>query len=131
MVWNLLKNLMREERVTFLVKKQPTKANGCYTRHLLALAGPWEDLKVPACGKGISIRRSFCTGSGLNWGFLEPSSPVMYAAGVRTTNISHFVEGMYGAFYSRLSALTTGKVEAWPKKPLGRSTTRDSWTGTY
>jgi len=46
MVRNLLENLMREERAVYL-ETHPTSANGYYTRDLLTLFGPLEDLKVP------------------------------------------------------------------------------------
>ena len=46
MVKELLEALMREEREIYL-ENHPTKANGYYTRDLLTLVGPVEDLKVP------------------------------------------------------------------------------------
>jgi len=51
MVRNLLENLMREERAMYL-ETHPTSANGYYTRDLLTLAGPLEDLKVPRVREG-------------------------------------------------------------------------------
>jgi len=46
MVKELLEALMKEEREISL-ENHPTKANGYYTRDLLTLVGPVEDLKVP------------------------------------------------------------------------------------
>jgi hypothetical protein len=46
MVKELLEALMKEEREIYL-ENHPTKANGYYTRNLLTLVGPVEDLKVP------------------------------------------------------------------------------------
>ena len=46
MVKELLEALMKEEREISL-ENHPTKANGYYTRNLLTLVGPVEDLKVP------------------------------------------------------------------------------------
>jgi len=45
MVKELLEALMREEREIYL-ESHPIKANGYYTRGLLTLVGPVEDLKV-------------------------------------------------------------------------------------
>ena len=45
-VKELLEALIKEEREICL-ENHPTKANGYYTRDLLTLAGPVEDLKVP------------------------------------------------------------------------------------
>jgi len=42
---------MREERTMYL-ETQPTKANGYYTRDLLTLFGPLENLKVPRVREG-------------------------------------------------------------------------------
>ena len=42
---------MREEREIYL-ENHPTKANGYYTRDLLTLVGPVEDLKVPRVREG-------------------------------------------------------------------------------
>ncbi|MEM4531394.1 MAG: transposase [Thermofilaceae archaeon] len=50
-VKELLERLMQEERALYLVE-HPTKANGYYTRDLLTLAGPLEDLKVPRVREG-------------------------------------------------------------------------------
>ena len=51
MVKELLEALMREEREIYL-ENHPTKANGYYTRDLLTLVGPVEDLKVPRVQEG-------------------------------------------------------------------------------
>ena len=42
---------MKEEREIYL-ENHPTKANGYYTRDLLTLAGPLENLKVPRVREG-------------------------------------------------------------------------------
>ena len=68
MVKELLEALMKEEREIYL-ENHPTKANGYYTRDLLTLVGPVEDLKVPRVGKAISIPRSSPTASGPRWNF--------------------------------------------------------------
>ena len=46
LVRGLLEALMQEERAMYL-ETHPTSANGYYTRDLLTLVGPVEDLKVP------------------------------------------------------------------------------------
>jgi len=51
MVKELLEALMKEEREIYL-ESHPTKANGYYTRDLLTLVGPVEDLKVPRVREG-------------------------------------------------------------------------------
>jgi transposase-like protein len=47
----------------------------------------------------------------------------LYAVGVSTRKISHFLEGIYGAFYSsqnisRLIKVTEEEVKAWRERPL-------------
>ena len=49
---------MQEERAMYL-ETHPTSANSYYTRDLLTLVRPVEDLKAPAYGKAISIPGSF------------------------------------------------------------------------
>ncbi|MDR5704238.1 MAG: transposase, partial [Armatimonadota bacterium] len=51
MVKDLLEAIMREERAMYL-EEHPTKANGYYTRDLLTLVGPVEDLRVPRVREG-------------------------------------------------------------------------------
>ena len=51
MVKEMLEALMREEREIYL-EQYPTKANGYYTRDLLTLVGPVEDLKIPRVWEG-------------------------------------------------------------------------------
>jgi len=51
MVKELLEALMREERGLYL-ENHPTQANGYYTRDLLTLVGPVEDLQVPRVREG-------------------------------------------------------------------------------
>jgi putative transposase len=51
MVKEMLEALMREEREIYL-EQHPTKANGYYTRDLLTLVGPVEDLRVPRVQEG-------------------------------------------------------------------------------
>jgi hypothetical protein len=46
LVRGLLEALMREERAMYL-ETHPTSTNGYYTRDLLTLVGPLEDLKAP------------------------------------------------------------------------------------
>ena len=69
MVKELLEALMKEEREIYL-ESHPTKANGYYTRDLLTLVGPVEDLKVPRVREGdFPIPKSSLTGSGPHWNF--------------------------------------------------------------
>ncbi|MEM1684418.1 MAG: transposase, partial [Nanopusillaceae archaeon] len=116
MVKELLERLMREERALYLAE-HPTKANGYYTRNLLTLTGPLEDLKVPCVREGefhpriLPYRRRTS---------LELSEALLalYAAGVSTRGISRFLEGIYGAFYSpqsisRLTQVVEEEVQAW------------------
>ncbi len=64
---DLVKGLfMLEERKLYL-EEHPTKGNGYYTRDLLTLFGPIEDLKVPGCGKGTSTPNSSPTARGPPW----------------------------------------------------------------
>lgn len=51
LVKGLLEKLMLEERELYL-EEHPTKGNGYYTRDLLTLFGPLEDLKVPRVREG-------------------------------------------------------------------------------
>jgi len=74
MVKELLEVLMKEEREIYL-ENHSTKTNGYYTRDLLTLVGPLEDLKVPAYGMAISIPRSSPIENGPPWNFPRPSSP--------------------------------------------------------
>ena len=121
MVRNLLENLMREERAVYL-ETHPTSANGYYTRDLLTLFGPLEDLKVPRVREGdfhpqiLPYRKRAS---------LELSEAILtlYAVGVSTRKISAFLEGVYGTFYSpqsisRLIEVTAEQVKAWRERPL-------------
>jgi len=121
MVKELLEALMREEREIYL-ENHPTKANGYYTRDLLTLVGPVEDLKVPRVREGdfhpqiLPYRKRAS---------LELSEAILalYAVGVSTRKISAFLEGIYGAFYSpqsisRLVEVTQEQVKAWRERPL-------------
>jgi len=112
---------MREERAMYL-ETHPTKANGYYTRDLLTLAGPLEDLKVPRVRQGdfhpqiLPHRRRTS---------LELSEAVLtlYAVGVSTRRISRFLEGVHGALYSpqsisRLIEVTAEQVKARRARPL-------------
>ena len=121
MVRNLLENLMREERAVYL-ETHPTSANGYYTRDLLTLFGPLEDLKVPRVREGdfhpqiLPYRKRAS---------LELSEAILtlYAVGVSTRKISAFLEGVYGTFYSpqsisRLIEVTWEQVKAWRERPL-------------
>jgi len=51
LIKGLLEKLMLEERELYL-KEHPTKGNGYYTRDLITLFGPVEDLKVPRVRQG-------------------------------------------------------------------------------
>ncbi|MBC7109161.1 MAG: transposase [Methanomassiliicoccales archaeon] len=51
MVRNILESLMREKREIYL-REHPTKANGYYTRDLLTLTSPLENLRVPRVREG-------------------------------------------------------------------------------
>lgn len=124
MVRNLLEGLMREEREIYL-GEHPTKANGYYTRDLLTLAGPLEDLKVPRVREGdfhpriLPYRKRASVD-------LSEAILALYAVGVSTRNISRFLEGVYGAFYSpqsisRLIAVTAEEVKAWRERPLAEA----------
>lgn len=121
MVKDVLESLMREEREIYL-EEHPTKANGYYTRSLLTLAGPVEELRVPRVREGdfhpriLPYRRRTS---------LELSEAILalYAAGVSTRAISRFLEGIYGAFYSpqsisRLTQVVEEEVKAWRERPL-------------
>ena len=121
MVKELLEALMKEEREIYL-ESHPTKANGYYTRDLLTLVGPVEDLKVPRVREGdfhpqiLPYRKRAS---------LELSEAILalYAVGVSTRKISAFLEGIYGAFYSpqsisRLLKVTQEQVKAWRERPL-------------
>jgi len=121
MVKRLLEAIMREERAIYL-EEHPTKANGYYTRDLLTLVGPVEDLRVPRVREGdfhpriLPYRRRTS---------LELSEAILalYAAGVSTRAISRFLEGIYGAFYSpqsisRLTQVVEEEVKTWRERPL-------------
>ncbi|MBC7109141.1 MAG: transposase [Methanomassiliicoccales archaeon] len=116
-VRNILENLMREEREIYLdLGEHPTKANGYNTRDLLTLAGPLENLRVPRVREGdfhpwiLPYRKRASVD-------LSEAILTLYAVGVSTRNISRFLEGVYGAFYSsqsisRLLAVTAEQVKA-------------------
>jgi len=113
--------LMQEEQAMYL-ETHPTTANGYYTRDLLTLVGPVADLKVPRVQEddfhpGILPYRKRAS--------LELSEIVLalYVVGVSTRKISHFLEGIYRAFYSpqsisRLIQVTAEEVKAWRERPL-------------
>ncbi|MBC7109323.1 MAG: transposase [Methanomassiliicoccales archaeon] len=122
MIRNLLENLMREERELYL-EQHPTKANGYYTRDLLTLTGPLENLRVPRVREGdfhpriLPYRKRASVD-------LSEAILTLYAVGLSTRNISRFLEGVYGAFYSpqsisRLVAVTKEEVKSWRERPLG------------
>ena len=119
----LLERLMLEERAIWL-EEHPTKANGYYTRDLLTLFGPIEELRVPRVREGdfhpklIPYRKR--TSIELSEAIL-----LLYASGVSTRRISRFLEAVYGAFYSpqsisRLAEVTMEEVEEWKRRPLCR-----------
>jgi len=120
LVRGLLEALMREERAMYL-ETHPTSANGYYTRDLLTLVGPVEDLKVPRVREGDFHPRILPYRKRAS---LELSEIILalYAVGVSTRKISHFLEGIYGAFYSpqsisRLIQVTEEEVKAWRERP--------------
>ena len=108
MVKEFLEALMREERGIYL-EEHPTKANGYYTRDLLTLAGPVEDLGVHRVLEGdfhpkiLPYRRRTS---------LELSEAILalYTAGVITRTVSRFLESIYGAFYSPQSISRLSQV---------------------
>ena len=117
----LLERLMLEERAIYL-EEHPTKANGYYTRDLLTLFGPIEELRVPRVREGdfhpklIPYRKR--TSIELSEAIL-----LLYASGVSTRGISRFLEAVYGAFYSpqsisRLAEVAAEEVEGWRSRPL-------------
>ena len=121
MIKSLLETLMKEERELYL-EEHPTKANGYYTRDLLTLAGPVEDLRVPRVREGdfhpkiLPYRRRTS---------LELSEAILalYACGVSPRTIPRFLESVYGAFYSpqsisRLTQVVEEEVRAWRTRPL-------------
>ena len=73
-VKELLETLMKEEREIYL-ENHPAKANGYYTRDLLTLVGPVEDLKVPRVREGDFHPRSFPTESRPPLSFWRASLP--------------------------------------------------------
>jgi transposase-like protein len=97
LVRGLLEALMREERAMYL-ETHPTSANGCYTRDLLTLVGPVEDLEVPRVREGDFHPRILPYRKRVSLELLEIIL-ALYAVGVSTRKIAHFLEGIYGAFY--------------------------------
>ena len=105
-----------EKKREIHLESHPTKANGYYTRDLLTLVGPVEDLKVLRVREGdfhpqiLPYRKRAS---------LELSEAILalYAVGVSTRKISAFLEGIYGAFYSpqsisRLVEVTQEQMKA-------------------
>jgi putative transposase len=112
---------MLEERRLYL-EEHPTKANGYYTRDLLTLFGPIEDLRVPRVREGdfhpklLPYRKR----ASLD---LSEAVLLLYTFGVSTRAISRFIEAVYGAFYSphsisRLTQVAEEEVKAWKERPL-------------
>jgi len=84
--------------------------------------GPVGDLKVPRVREGDFHPRILPYRKRAS---LELSEIILalYAVGVSTRKISHFLEGIYGAFYSpqsisRLIQVTEEEVKAWRERPL-------------
>ena len=98
MVKELLEALMKEEREIYL-ESHPTKANGYYTRDLLTLVGPVEDLKVPRVREGDFHPRilPYRKRASLD---LSEAILALYAVGVSTWKILAFLEGVYETFRS-------------------------------
>ena len=87
-----------------------------------ANSGPVEDLKVPRVREGDFHPRILPYRKRAS---LELSEIILalYAVGVSTRKISHFLEGIYGDFYSpqsisRLIQVTEEEVKAWRERPL-------------
>jgi len=110
---------MLEERRLYL-QEHPTKGNGYYTRDLLILFGPLEDLKVPRVREGgfhpklLPYRRRTS---------IELSEAILalYASGVSTRDISRFLDGLRDqAGWSALCAVrdTLAKVRKKDRKAL-------------
>ena len=104
------------------LENHPTKANGYYTRDLLTLVSPLKDLIVPRVRECNSLPWILPYRKRAS---LELSEIVLalYAVGVSTRKISHFLEGIYGAFYSpqsisRLIQVTAEEVNACRERPL-------------
>ena len=123
LIKNLLEKLMLEERELYL-EEHPTKGNGYYTRDLLTLFGPLENLRVPRVREGdfhpklLPYRRRTS---------IELSEAILalYASGASTRDISRFLEAVYGAFYSpqsisRLTQVVEEEVREWRNRPLAR-----------
>ena len=132
MVQDLLERLMREEREIYL-ENPPTKANGYCQPRPPYLRRPLADLKVPRVREGdlhpqiLPYRKRAS---------LERSLTILtlYAVGVSTREISAFLEGVYGTFYSpqsisRLIEVTQEQVKAWRERLL--SAERCFWTGLF
>ncbi|MEM4723481.1 MAG: transposase, partial [Candidatus Hadarchaeum sp.] len=106
MVKELLERFMQEKRALCLAK-HPTKANGHYTRDLLTLTGPLENLKIPRVRDGGFYPRilpyRWHTSPELSEAILA-----LYVAGASTRAIFRFLKGIYGAFHSpqSISCLT-------------------------
>jgi len=98
MIKGLLERLMVEEQAMYL-ENYPTKANGYYSRDLLTLYGPMEDLRVPRVREG-DFRPALLPERRRASLDLSDAILVLYAAGVSTRAISRFLETIYGSFYS-------------------------------
>jgi len=131
LIKNLLEKLMLEERELYL-EQHPTKGNGYYTRDLLTLFGPIEDLKVPRVREGdfhpklLPCRRRTSIE-------LSEATLALYASGVSTRDISRFLEAAYGGVL--LPREPPGSLRWWRKRsnsggiaPLRGSTTPSTWT---
>jgi transposase-like protein len=117
----LMEKLMLEERELYL-ERHPTKANGYYTRDLLTLFGPIEDLRVPRVREGDSHPKPIPYRKRTS---IELSEAILllYASGVSTREISRFLKAVYGVFYSPLSIsrpaeVAAEEVEEWRSRPL-------------
>jgi putative transposase len=108
LVRGLLEALMRVERAMYF-ETHPTSANGYYTRDLLTLVGPVEDLKVPRVREGDFHPRILTYRKRAS---LELSEIIfaLYAVGVSTGKISHFLERIYGVFIHPKASLGSSKL---------------------
>ncbi len=121
LVKGFMEQVMLEERDLYL-EDHPTKGNGYYTRDLLTLFGPLEELNVPRVRKGdfhpqiLPYRRRTSVE-------LSEAILALYASGVSTRAISRFLDTVYGVFYSpqsisRIADVVEEEVEAWRSRSL-------------
>jgi len=124
---------MREKTGDLPGKPSHHKANGYYTRDLLTLVRPVEDLKVPRVRKGDFHPRILPYRKRAS---LELSEAILalYAVGVSTRKISAFMEGVCGfcpsQSISRSLRLLRRKRRPGSNGPWARGTTHCFWMGS-